>query len=200
MNKEEILKLTEQYVKKCMEDKEPGHDFLHVVRVRKNSLFLAKHVGGDLFLVEMLALLHDIEDHKFDDNNKVSAFLDTLDISSNYKKEILDILPYLSFSKYPKLEDDFPIEGKIIQDADRIDALGAIGVARAFSYGGNKNRRMYGSNDSTLQHFDDKLLILDQYLYFDISKDIASRRVKYLKEFYKEFLEEINEEYIGEKL
>lgn len=192
MNKKEILNRTAEYVKSLMENKEPGHDYLHVLRVRKNALLIAKYVGGDLFLVEMLAYLHDIEDHKFDNKNKVSDFLNTLDISNKYKDQILFILPFLSFSKYPTLSEDFPIEGKIIQDADRIDALGAIGVARAFSYGGNKNRRMYGSEDSTIKHFDEKLLVLDQYLHFEESKKIAAKRIKFLKEFYNEFLEEID--------
>lgn len=190
MNKKRIILLTEEYAKKCLENQEPGHDFLHVLRVRKTALKLAKHVGGDLFLVEMLALLHDIEDHKFSENNVIKDFLDSIKIDDDYKNKIFFILPYLSFSKYPKLPDDFPLEGKIIQDADRLDAIGAIGVARAFSYGGYKNRRMYGSNDSTIKHFDEKLLILDQYLYFDETKKIAKKRMKFLKNFYDEFLKE----------
>ena len=191
MNKKRIILLTEEYVKKCLENKEPGHDFLHVQRVRKTALKLGKHVGSDLFLVEILSLLHDIEDHKFEDNNVVKDYLDSIKIDDDYKEKILFILPHLSFSKYPKLPDDFPIEGKIIQDADRLDALGAIGVARAFSYGGYKNRRMHGQDDSTIKHFDEKLLLLDQYLYFDETKKIAKRRIKYLKDFYNEFLKEI---------
>ena len=191
MDKKEIIKQTEEYVKNIMVDKEPGHDFLHIQRVRKMALFIAKSLQSDVFLVEMLSLLHDIEDHKFENNDSVEDILNRLNIDEDYKEKILYILPHLSFSKYPRLDDSFLIEGKIVSDADRLDAIGAIGIARAFSYGGSKNRRMYGRDDSTIKHFDEKLLILDQYLYFDISKEIAKRRMAILGEFYSEFLEEI---------
>jgi len=137
MNQKEVIAITEKYVKNCLENAEPGHDYLHVLRVRKLALKLSSHVESDSFLVEMLALLHDIEDHKFEGKNKVKDFLDTIEIDDKYKENILYILPHMSFSKFPTLPDSFPIEGKIIQDADRIDALGAVGVARAFSYGGS---------------------------------------------------------------
>ena len=190
MKKIELIRITEEYVKKCLVNKEPGHDYLHVERVRKISLKLAKTAQSDNFLVEMIALLHDIEDHKFDNNYHVKEFLDGIEIDNDYKERILYILPFISFSKYPTLPETFPIEGKIVQDADRLDAIGAIGIARAFSYGGNKNRRMYGTSDSTINHFDEKLLILDQYLYLDESKRIAKRRMRFLKNFYIEFIKE----------
>lgn len=194
MDQKRILEITEEYAKECSENNEPGHDFLHIQRVRKMALKLAKTVQNDHFLVEMLAFLHDIEDRKLANGNSVKSFLEEIKIDKEYKEKILYILPFLSFSKYPKLPDDFPIEGKIIQDADRLDAIGAIGVARAFSYGGANHRLMYGSGDSTIKHFDEKLLILDQYLNLDESKKIAKQRMKYIKDFYNEFLEEVNDE------
>ena len=194
MNKKEIIKVIEIYAKRCSINNEPGHDFDHVVRVRKMALKLAKTTQSDAFLVEILALLHDIEDHKLNHGHSVKSFLDRIDIDAEYKEKVLSILPYMSFSKYPRLGDEFPIEGKIVIDADRLDAIGAIGVARAFSYGGVHHRKMYGSEDSTIKHFDEKLLILDQYLYLDESKQIAEKRMKYIKDFYDEFLREINNE------
>lgn len=191
MDKEKVINSCIEYAKKCLKDNDPGHDFLHVERVRKTALSIAKSLQCDTFLVELLAILHDIEDHKFISDNEVIDFLSNIDISDEYKDKILYILPYLSFSKYPKLPDDFPIEGKIISDADRLDAIGAIGVARAFSYGGRNNRPMYGEDNSTIKHFDDKLLQLDQYLYFDVSKKIAKKRMNFLKQFYDEFNDEI---------
>ncbi|MCR4562536.1 MAG: HD domain-containing protein [Bacilli bacterium] len=194
MDKVTLLKITEDYVRSLFINKEPGHDFLHIQRVRKLALKIGNSVQNDTFLVEMVALLHDVEDHKLEDGHKVKDFLDTIDIEESHKEKILFILPRLSFSKYPLLPNDFPIEGKIVSDADRLDAIGAIGVARAFSYGGNRNRRMYGSEDSSIKHFDEKLLILDQYFYLDETKRIAEKRMEFLKEFYKEFIDEINEE------
>ena len=194
MNKKQIIEITEKYSQKCSDNNEPGHDFSHVSRVRKMEKKLAKTSQNDGFLVEMLALLHDIEDHKLQKNNSVKAFLDSIEIDGEYKEKILLILPYMSFSKYPKLPDDFPIEGKIVVDADRLDAIGAIGVARAFSYGGSHHRKMYGSDDSTIKHFDEKLLVLDQYLHLEESKRIAEKRMKFIKYFYDEFLMEINDE------
>ena len=194
MNKKQIIEITEKYSQKCSDNNEPGHDFSHVLRVRKMAKKLAKTTQNDGFLVEMLALLHDIEDYKLNSNNSVKAFLDSIEIDNEYKAKILHILPFMSFSKYPKLPDDFPIEGKIVVDADRLDAIGAIGVARAFSYGGSHRRKMYGSDDSTIKHFDEKLLVLDQYLHFDESKRIAEKRMKFIKDFYDEFLMEVNDE------
>lgn len=194
MNKKQIIEITEKYSQKCSDNNEPGHDFSHVLRVRKIAKKLAKTTQNDGFLVEMLALLHDIEDHKLNSNNSVKAFLDSIEIDNEYKTKILHILPFMSFSKYPKLPDDFPIEGKIVVDADRLDAIGAIGAARAFSYGGSHCRKMYGSGDSTIKHFDEKLLVLDQYLHLDESKRIAEKRMKFIKDFYDEFLMEINDE------
>ncbi len=186
----ELIKQVERYAEECSKGNEPGHDFSHILRVRKLSLQLAESVECDLLLVELLALLHDVEDHKAKEKHKISDFLQVIDIDECLKEKVLYIIPFLSFSKYPRLDDNFPIEGKIISDADRLDAIGAIGIARAFSYGGANNRKMYGSEDSTIKHFDEKLLVLDQYLYLDESKEIAKERMKILKEFYNEFLKE----------
>ena len=188
MVKSEILKIVEQYSKECCKDNEPGHDFSHIQRVRQLAIILAKNCQIDTFFVEILALLHDVEDHKLNNNHSVKEFLNTLDIIDSAKERLLYILPYLSFSKYPTLPEHFPLIGKIVSDADRLDAIGAIGVARAFSYGGSHHR----SFEDTLKHFDEKLLVLDQYLYLEKSKEIAKKRMKFLKEFYDEFKEELS--------
>lgn len=187
----ELIKRAEEFAKECSKGNEPGHNFSHIQRVRKMALLLADSTKCDKVLVELLALLHDVEDYKLNSNHKISDFLQAVDIESDLKDKLLYILPRLSFSKYPRLDDDFPIEGKIVSDADRLDAIGAIGIARAFSYGGFHKREMYGSEDSTIKHFDNKLLKLDQYLYLDISKEIAKKRMKLLNEFYDEFIEEV---------
>lgn len=193
MEKGTLLLRVESYVRDCMEETEPGHDYLHILRVRRMALRLGATVDCDILLVELLALLHDIEDPKLNKGHSVRCALESFDMDASLRESILQILPYLSFSKYPVLPDDFPIEGKIVSDADRLDAIGAIGVARAFSYGGNKNRRMYGQNQSTINHFDEKLLRLDKYLYIEESKRIAKSRMEFLRTFYDEFLSEIDE-------
>ena len=137
-------------------------------------------------------MLHDVEDYKLDSKYKISDFLQVIDLDETYKERVSYIVSHLSFSKYPRLDEDFPIEGKIVSDADRLDAIGAIGIARAFSYGGAHQRKMYGSEDSTIKHFDNKLLKLDQYLYLEQSKEIARERMKILRDFYSEFLKETN--------
>ncbi len=181
-----IIGIVEQIVKKCCEGNEPGHDFNHVLRVRDLALEISKSVECDQVLVTLLALFHDINDHKLPNKASLKDVLETAHIVSPLKEKILYIVPFLSFSKYPTLPDDFPIEGKIVSDADRLDALGAVGIARAFSYGGSQNR----SFEETLKHFDEKLLILDQYLYLDISKEMAKERMDFLREFYNRFKKE----------
>ena len=190
MNKEKIIKIVNEEVKHISSLNEPGHDYLHIKRVVDMSLYLATFYECDTFLIHLLALLHDVEDSKLNSNIKVVDILNKTDITGEYKEKIIYMLPFISFSKHPRLESNFPIEGKIVQDADRLDAIGAIGIARAFSYGGAHHRLMYGSNDSTIKHFDDKLLILDQYLNTDKAKEIAKDRMKLLKDFYQEFIKE----------
>lgn len=187
MVKEEIINKCYEFAQSCSKDNEPGHDFHHILRVRNLALKLANNYEADKFVVELLALLHDVEDHKLHSRYSVSTFLNSVDVDKNIKNKIIYILPFLSFSKYPTLPKDFPIEGKIISDADRLDAIGAVGVARAFSYGG-ANKRDF---KETLKHFEEKLLVLDQYLYLDESKEIALKRMKYLKDFYNELLVEL---------
>lgn len=193
MNREEILEKTAEFAFSSCSSFDPGHDKDHLLRVKRLSLEIASSYFCDTFLVEMLAYLHDVEDDKFESHSKVGDFLSHLDIEEEIKTKILSLLPFMSFHKYPTLPRDFPIEGKIVVDADRLDALGAVGVARAFSYGGSKGRKMYGASDSTLAHFEEKLLHLDQYLHLDASKEMAKERMDYLKSFYARFKEEIHD-------
>lgn len=182
----ELLELIKEYSKKCSENNEPGHDFNHILRVRKLALEIASHYEVDRMLLESLVYLHDIEDKKLNKGESVLLFLDSVNAPSDLKEKILNTLPYLSFSKYKYLPDEVLLEGKIVSDADRIDAIGAIGIARAFSYGGSHNR----SFSDTLEHFDEKLLILDKCLSLVESKQIAKKRMIVLQDFYDEFKKE----------
>lgn len=189
-DKQTILDMTETFVRGVCQKREDGHGFEHVDRVRKMALRLGKGVGADPFVAEMIALLHDVEDHKFEKEADAESFLGSFDLDKKTFVTILAALPMISFSECPIPPEDFPIEGKVVQDADRLDAIGAIGVARAFSYGGSKHRPMYGAEGSTLEHFDEKLLLLDRYLNLEESKAIATHRMEFLRTFYDEFVAE----------
>ena len=191
MDKANLITKTEAFAFALARLDDPGHDEDHIKRVRKLSLAIAEEYECDAFLVELLALLHDVEDDKFNHNASVVDFLSSADMPQELKDKILFILPRLSFHVSPLLPEDFPIEGKIVADADRLDAMGAIGVARAFSYGGKHGRKMYGDKDSTISHFEAKLLHLDKHLHLDISKQLAKKRQDFLRAYYEEFLNEI---------
>lgn len=198
MDEEHKLKLAREYAFQNTLDDDLAHDCGHIDRVVKIAVSLARDYSCDLFLLQMVALLHDVEDSKLNvpDANDMSMFLDSLQLGYETKETILYILPFMSFSKFPVLPDDFPIEGKIVQDADRLDAIGAIGIGRTFLYGAFHNIPMYSQDDSvpsTLKHFSEKLLKLHNYLYTDVAKQIAKKRAKIIKDFYKEFNYEIHQ-------
>lgn len=190
---DEIIEKTKDYVRTCMEQNDKAHDFEHIMRV----YHLCEDIMGecdcefDPFLVKMCALLHDIEDHKLDSsqNCSVKEYLDSIGLSDR-AGEILSIIDGVSFSKNPKKNSDYPIEGQIVQDADRIDAIGAIGIARTFAYGGKKNRPIREG----VTHFEEKLMRLYDELNTQAGKKIAKPRHDYLCSFYKQIVEEMGHE------
>ena len=144
-----IIRQTEQFVKETLADAEGGHDWWHIYRVWKTSQKIAQNENVDLFIVELAALLHDIADPKFNDGNEeigpktAADFLKTQNISSEEIEHLVNIIKNMSFkNSLGKVEFDSP-EMAVVQDADRLDAIGAIGIARAFNYGGFKNRPIY---------------------------------------------------------
>lgn len=212
MNKKQVIKKTEEFVKKTMVG-DPGHDWSHVNRVRNLALYVAKKEKADLFVVELAALLHDIADYKFHKgNNKVGGQITAKWLTSNKVdqaiiKHITNIIDNIAFKGAKVKYNMKSLEGKIVQDADKLDALGAIGVARTFSFGGRFNVPMYipekkpimhtsfaqykKLSASTINHFYEKLLLLKDRMHTKTAKKIAARRHKfmelYLKEFYKEW-------------
>jgi uncharacterized protein len=144
MNKQQIIKKTEEYVKKIMYGESTGHDWWHVYRIRKTAILIAKKENADRFIVDMAALLHDLDDWKFYNNSSNEPIKAVRWLKNNKVKEddissIIDIIKNISFKGGTVKSLMTTIEGKVIQDADRLDALGAIGIARAFAYGGSKN-------------------------------------------------------------
>ena len=188
MKKEEILLKTEEFVKQCMEGDSSGHDWWHIHRVRNIAVKIAKVENADLFIVELAALLHDISDWKFSDEkenqeqSKVRIWLEQMKVEDNFISHICEIIKDLSFKGAGVSTNMKTLEGIIVQDADRLDAIGAIGIARTFAYGGSKGREIYNpkilpvlhqsfeeyknTKAPTLNHFYEKLFRNYLFLLF----------------------------------
>jgi uncharacterized protein len=215
MNKEKIIAATIAFVKKELENAEGGHDWFHVARVYKNALLIAKDEKVAIFVVSLAALLHDIADSKFYNGDetigpkKANEFLTSQNVSKEIRKHVVNIIQHISFkNSFDTASKKFTSkELEVVQDADRLDAIGAIGIARCFNYGGFKNRGLYdpeiipnlkmtkeqykNSDAPTLNHFYEKLLLLKDQMNTASGKKIASERhafmETYLQQFYKEW-------------
>lgn len=213
MKVKEIIKNTKLFVKKTLKGAEGGHDWFHILRVYTNAKHIAKTENVNIFVVKLGALLHDIADSKFYDGNETIApkkardFLQKQGVSDEIIIHIENIITNISF-KGGNFKSAFTSpELKVIQDADRLDAIGAIGIARCFNYGGFKNREIYNPNippklnmtkeeykkstTPTINHFYEKLLLLKDKMNTQTGKEIATERHRfmevYLKQFYNEW-------------
>jgi len=220
-NVDNIITETIKFVKETLKNAESGHDWHHIERVWKNSLLIYNgekdcSSGKDLNLmvIQLGALLHDIADHKFhngDDTKgaKVSSeFLLGLGVDKEIINAVSNIILKISFKGSSSENQMDSTEGKIVQDADRLDAIGAIGVARAFSYGGYRDRQMYDPEDKpklemnweeykkntgcTINHFYEKLLLIKDRMNTASGKEIAEKRHVYMVGFLNEFFNEWN--------
>ena len=211
------IEKTINFVKQKLEGAEAGHDWFHIERVWKLSKKIAKNEEANTEIVELAALLHDIADPKFHDGDETLAikisleFLKSIDVEENIINQVLYIIENISFKNRSQAPEIPSIELQIVQDADRLDAIGAIGIARTFNFGGFKNNLMYHpdiqpqlnmskeeykkSNGTTINHFYEKLLLLKDLMNTETAKKIASERhdfmLKFLDEFYKEWKVEI---------
>lgn len=211
MDKALILEKTRDFVKDKMYKEGSGHDWFHVERVCNMAKYLAQKESADMFVVEMTALLHDIDDWKFSDiyNTTVTEeFLKSVEVSEEDSNRILNIIKTMSYKGGVVDSTQNTIEGMVVQDADRLDALGAIGIARAFAYGGSKNRSMYdpsikpidfksldevkNKDNHTINHFYEKLFKLKDLMNTNTAKEIAKKRHKYMEDFIEEFYSEWN--------
>jgi len=203
------LTKTESYIRNHFENEGSGHDWWHIHRVRNVALKLAGNEGGNKFIIEMAALLHDLDDWKLNGNSRISKttqWLDDLGISNSEKTEILEIIEQVSFKGAGVENNAILLEAKIVQDADRLDAIGAIGIARTFAYGGSKGRLIYHPeiepelhNDfeeykkntaPTINHFYEKLLLLKNLLNTDSAREMAKKRHQFMKDFLAQFYDE----------
>ena len=184
-----IIKNAVEYINELFGGNSDGHDALHTLRVYKNMKLIAQsYPEADLFIMSLSALLHDADDHKlFKTENNANArfFLAKNDVPEESIEQICEIINGVSFSKNRGKTPE-TLEGKIVQDADRLDAIGARGIARTFAYGGKVGRSL----DDSVQHFYDKLLLLKDEMNTDAAKKIAKARHEYMEGFLKEYYEE----------
>lgn len=207
-----IIDNTIHFVKESLQNSEAGHDWFHVERVYKNALLIANAEECNLEIVKLGALLHDIADSKFHNGDETLGpkvareFLESQKVPEENIAHVVNIIENISF-KGGNFEKKFTsIELDIVQDADRLDALGAIGIARTFNYGGYKNRPLYlpnvapnlnmtkeeykNSESPTLNHFYEKLLLLKDKMNTKTGKKIALERHKFMENFLAQFYAE----------
>lgn len=186
---EEIIGKALDYVRELFRTNAGGHDADHTLRVYRNTLLIAKEEPDcDLQVAALAALLHDADDHKLfhtENNANARAFLEANGLSPERIERICEAINSVSFSRNKGKRPCTP-EGRVVQDADRLDAMGAIGVARAFAYGGEHGRPM----SETVLHFHDKLLRLRDLMNTEAGRRIAERRHSFLERFLEEYYEE----------
>nr|BFF39287.1 HD domain-containing protein [Tenacibaculum mesophilum] len=214
MNREQIIQNTTEFVKETLKGAEGGHDFFHIERVYKNALLIAKDEKVDVFVVSLGALLHDIADSKFYNGDetvgpkKARTFLESQKVSEEIITHIEKIITNISFKGGNFKQSFTSPELNVIQDADRLDAIGAVGIARCFNYGGFKNRELYNpevppnlkmtkeeykkSTAPTINHFYEKLLLLKDKMNTTTGKAIAEQRHAYMEGFLEQFYKEWN--------
>lgn len=209
-----LISCTLDFVKEKLHGAEAGHDWFHIERVWKLSKKIAETENCNLEVVELSALLHDIADPKFHGGNETLAlkisqdFLENQNVSNAIIEQVLFIIQNISFKNRGEAPKDLPIELKIVQDADRLDAMGAIGIARTFNFGGFKNNLMYHpeippklnmtkeeykkNEGTTINHFYEKLLLLKDLMNTEKGKELAQERHDFMQKFLDEFYKEWN--------
>lgn len=212
MEAKEIILRTENYVRQILEDDHSGHDWWHIVRVRNIAIELAVKEEANQFIVELAALLHDVADEKLikdeeEGIKQIENWLTNLTVSSEDVNHIIEIIKNMSF----KGGNNAPlqtIEGKIVQDADRLDAIGAIGIARTFAFAGSRGSLIYdptieiresmtkeeyrNGKSTAINHFYEKLLKLSKLMNTDSAKQMAEGRHRFMEEYLDQFYREWN--------
>lgn len=205
---------TVEFVKEKLEGAEAGHDWFHIERVWKLAAKIAETEDCDREVVALSALLHDIADPKFHNGDETIApkisreFLESQNVPEETIGKVLFVIENISFKNRSQAPENPPIELKIVQDADRIDAIGAIGIARTFNFGGFKNNPMHDpaakpnlgmskeeykkSNGTTINHFYEKLLLLKDLMNTEKGKEMAEERHQYMLNFLDQFYKEWN--------
>ncbi len=205
---------TATFVQQTLQNAESGHDWWHVLRVWNNAKLIAQTEKADLLIVELAALLHDIADSKFHNGDEeigpktAGDFLRSLEVDAKIIEHVQQIIRHMSFKASFDEAKFSSEEMKVVQDADRLDAIGAIGIARAFTYGGFKNREMFNpkiepdfnltkeayknSTAPTINHFYEKLLLLKDLMNTETAKKIAAKRHAFMELYLEQFAAEWN--------
>lgn len=207
-----LISAVESKVKKLFQKEGSGHDWHHIARVRNTALHIGEAEGGDLQVIELAALLHDIADHKFHNNDltagprKARAIILEHGGSADLAEAVSRIVAEVSFKGAEVETPVSSLEAAVVQDSDRLDAIGAIGIARAFAYGGHKNRLLFDpekkpknhttfeeySTDQghTINHFYEKLLLLKDRMHTKTAKEMAMSRHRFMEEYLEQFFAE----------
>lgn len=212
MTEDQIISKTIDFVKDKLSGAEGGHDWFHIQRVYKNALLISEREKVNLFIVSLGALLHDIADSKFHEGDETVGpkvareFLNTLKVNNDIIEHVIKIIENISFKGGNEHQKFRSPELDVIQDADRLDAIGAIGIARCFNYGGFKNRALYdpeivpdlsmnkeeykSSKAPTINHFYEKLLLLKNKMNTQTGKKLADKRHVFMEQFLEQFYKE----------
>ncbi len=213
MKKKVLIKKASRFVRKSLEDAEGGHDWLHVKRVLKNAQRIMRKKKADKTIVYLGLIFHDLADPKFNKSDKekgiklTKAFFEETETKGKTARKVLEIVQNISYNGGFQHNKKSTRELKIARDADRLDAIGAIGVARAFHYGGYSGRKIYDpkikpvkyhseqeyreNNSPTINHFHEKLLRLRKQMNSRVAKKIARKRHNFLKDFLTQFKREL---------
>jgi len=209
MSNKQIISNTIAFVKDKLENAEGGHDWFHIERVYNNSLLIAKTENVNNLIIALGALLHDIADSKFHDGDEsigpkiAREFLFKQNVDSTVIEHVIKIIEHISFKGGNENQKFKSLELDVVQDADRLDAIGAIGIARCFNYGGFKNRKIFDpdilpnikmtkeeyktSLSPTINHFYEKLLLLKDRMNTKTGKRIASARHQFMEQYLEQF-------------
>ena len=204
-----LLEKVEQYVRAQFTGQEGSHDWQHIDRVRRTALLLQQQEGGDPLVIELAALLHDISDHKYNGGDfeagpkLVLQLLEQFACPEQLAAKVAAVVSVVSFKGALVTDSPTSLEGQIVRDADRLDAIGAIGIARAFAYGGSRNRALYlpeisptfhSSKEAyaqdqghTINHFYEKLLLLKDRMETKSAQKLAAERHEFMLLFLKQF-------------
>lgn len=207
---EQLVQNATKFIKEIFQNDFSGHDFFHSMRVYRTAINIAEAEHADMEVVALAALLHDVDDRKLspmtaEKKENTARFMRSQNVPESEIRQVCQIIDEVSFKGTDSVRPS-TLEGKCVQDADRLDALGAIGIARTFAYGGSHNRAIYdpelpprtamnqaqyySSKSTSLNHFYEKLFLLEGMMNTETGKAIARKRTQYMQQFVDEFLHE----------